>query len=159
MGRYMNGKLTNCPNCGAPIVHSYNYNCNYCGTYLNNTDKSIEKIGDSDIRITEVEIIQSIVEHCFYIVIRAEACKNSYYYEEKFINDIYISGENIYTYKPLRFSIRIDSYIFYNTYYNCEFSALMDILKSNVPQLFKNHMYEITNKLFEKWNKKEWNYR
>lgn len=74
MGRYMNGKLTNCPNCGAPIIHSYNYNCNYCGTYLQNTDKSIEKVGDSDIRIKDIEIVKNIQDYSFIIVIYAETC-------------------------------------------------------------------------------------
>lgn len=159
MGRYMNGKLTNCPNCGAPIIHSYNYNCNYCGTYLNNTDKSIEKIGDSDIRIKDIEIVNNIQDYSIIIVIYAETCKNSYYYEEDFLQNLYISGENIYTYKPIRYCIKIDQLTFYDSYYNCDFGKLIDIVEEHLPQIFRNKLYEISDKLFEKWNKKEWNYR
>lgn len=34
-------KITNCPNCGAPIEKYYSHNCKYCNTYLNfeNEDK------------------------------------------------------------------------------------------------------------------------
>lgn len=35
--------MKRCPNCGAPIQHYYNYHCEYCGTFLKNTEEEIKQ--------------------------------------------------------------------------------------------------------------------
>jgi len=48
--------MTNCPNCGAPIEHYYNYQCPYCKTFLKNTDETINRASNKEFVIDEVEI-------------------------------------------------------------------------------------------------------
>lgn len=49
---------TNCPNCGAPIIHSYTYNCLYCGTLLNSNVNKIMDTKNKEIRDFEIISIE-----------------------------------------------------------------------------------------------------
>ena len=51
----------NCKNCGAPVKHSYNHKCEYCGTLFdfNESSENIQKIKPedlSDIALRRVQI-------------------------------------------------------------------------------------------------------
>lgn len=50
--------MTNCPNCGAPIEHYYNYQCPYCKTFLKNTDETINRASNKEFVVDKVEIEQ-----------------------------------------------------------------------------------------------------
>ena len=50
--------MTNCPNCGAPIEHYYNYQCPYCKTFLKNTDETINRASNKEFVVDRVEIEQ-----------------------------------------------------------------------------------------------------
>lgn len=49
---------TNCPNCGAPIIHSYTYNCLYCRTLLNSNVNKIMDTKNKEIRDFEIISIE-----------------------------------------------------------------------------------------------------
>lgn len=46
--------MTNCPNCGAPIEHYYNYQCPYCKTFLKNTDETVNRASNKEFIIDRV---------------------------------------------------------------------------------------------------------
>ena len=61
---------TNCPNCGAPIKHYYNHNCEYCGTFLHNTDNEVEMLNDKEIKIKSVEVRNDYARRSYFVYIR-----------------------------------------------------------------------------------------
>lgn len=61
--------MTNCPNCGAPIEHYYNYECPYCKTFLKNTDETINRASNKEFVIDRVEIEQDWRSYGYNILI------------------------------------------------------------------------------------------
>lgn len=61
--------MTNCPNCGAPIEHYYNYQCPYCKTFLKNTDETINRASNKEFVVDRVEIEQDMWQLGFNIII------------------------------------------------------------------------------------------
>ena len=88
--------MKNCPNCGAPIINSFNYNCPYCNTYIivTNNEDNKQMIG-----VKFVEVDEWTYDHVILIKIGAYFLKNnSEILEEKFHFPI---PENIF-YKKIR---------------------------------------------------------
>lgn len=61
--------MNNCPNCGAPIEHYYNYQCPYCKTFLKNTDETVNRASNKEFVIDRVEIEPDIHQPGYTILI------------------------------------------------------------------------------------------
>ncbi len=70
-------RRTNCPNCGAPIEHYYNYQCPYCKTFLYNTEPNEETeridIDRYDIRLDGVVIEKAFLHSGFLLTLYCTA--------------------------------------------------------------------------------------
>ena len=143
----MDKRRTNCPNCGAPIKHYYNYNCEYCGTFLHNTDEQIKKIENADIRIKRVDIERSPIEHSILLTIYGVTFPRTHWYEEG-QSEIVISGDNLGT--PVAHRIKIPIDYFYETYYDGHFEKILKIIQDSLPPIFKQEGYFIYREVVEK---------
>ena len=143
----MKDKKTNCPNCGAPIEHYYNYQCPYCKTFLHNTDEQIKKLNNVDIRIKDVEIERSPITDTIMITLRGFSVPKGQWYEEG-LQEIIISGEDIG--KPIGYRVQIPIRCFYESYYSGHFGKILEIVVDSLPPLFKENEHIIIEKLLEK---------
>ena len=95
----------NCPNCGAPIKHYYNHNCEYCGTFLHNTDEDILKLNNCDVRIDNVYIEQSMLEPGYELTIIGTSIPRFNYWNEGYDNLIVTNFSDV---KKVGYKVRLD---------------------------------------------------
>lgn len=148
MARYMNGKMTNCPNCGAPIEHYYNYQCKYCKTFLYNTDEEIKKINNVNIKVKRVEIERSPINNNIWITIYGVSWPKANWYEEG-IGEIIVSGDNVSLGNPIAYRIQIPMNLFYEYEYDGNFEKILDIVDNSLPPVFKEEKYFIFNEIMQ----------
>lgn len=139
----MKDKKTNCPNCGAPIEHYYNYKCPYCKTFLHNTDEEIKTLNNCELSHIDVDMEISPIAWEVLITIRAVSVPRLSWYEEG-VKDIVISGNDIGKRVGYRIAIPID-----------EFRAIDDSnfikrIINSLPPIFERYGNEIIDKIMEK---------
>lgn len=137
-------RRTNCPNCGAPILHSYNYNCEYCGTFLVNTDEELKKYNNCEIRNVNVCFQFCYERGSVILTIRGFTSPKFQYLEEIEPDKIITSVSDIG--KPVGFNIEIPIYEFRNFTYN----QLIEHVIKNLPDVFQRCQSEIINQIIEK---------
>lgn len=139
---YMNGKRTNCPNCGAPIEYYYNYKCKYCGTYLHNTDEELKKINNCDYRIDDVYIERNPLRMSFILTIVGYTTPKMHYFEEGIDDSYIISGKEIFKKVGYKIEIPID------LIYERDDRKFIDYILNSIPSELCNGYNE--NKILSK---------
>ena len=135
--------MKSCPNCGAPIQHYYNYHCEYCGTFLKNTEEDIKKFKNYSVGNIKIEILDDYLHNGKIIKLYGNLVPKCNYYEESFKNVMVISSDNI---KKVGYSILIP----YGLIRNNNFGEIERYIFQSTPEVFKESIDEILNKLFKK---------
>lgn len=137
---------TNCPNCGAPIKHYYNHNCEYCGTFLNNTNEEIKRF--KNCKLNNVKVFLDIHPETYNVVIsiRAVTSPKILYLEEISDDSMIVSSENLG--KSIGFRIAIPIFELRNYTYNEFIYKISDSL----PEPFLEHRSEIMSQIVELLN-------
>lgn len=139
----MSKRETNCPNCGAPIEHYYNYKCKYCGTFLYNTNENIKNFKNCDVTDIKVHIEISAELQSIIITIVGRTTPKMYYLEECELNSIVVSSDDLY--KKVGFKIEIP----YWEYRNYTYDRLVQRVINNLPEPFEKHYQEIISQIIE----------
>lgn len=134
---------TNCPNCGAPIKHYYNHNCEYCGTFLNNTSEKIKHFKNCDLRNIKVSLDISPQSLDVIITIKAFTAPKISYLEEWANNLMIVSSDDIG--KVVEYRIAIPLFDFRNYTYN----ELVHKVLNSLPKPFMEYADEIMCQLIE----------
>lgn len=90
----------NCKNCGAPIEHSYNHHCKYCGTLIdfNEPEEKTIKVDPRDLVNLELrEIVREPIRNNYIFYFTGYKLQKPKVYE---VNDIYISKVEEYVNPP-----------------------------------------------------------
>ena len=149
MPRMMNGKYTNCPNCGAPIEHYYNYQCKYCKTFLHNTDEEIKKIKNTNIHFRNVEIEKDFLSRDILITIYGITFPKAHWYEEG-IGEIVLSGDSVSLGTPVAFRIKIPFNLYYKSYNEGSFNEILEYIDYSLPGIYEDIKYRIFDEIIEK---------
>lgn len=139
-------KRTNCPNCGAPIKHSYNYSCEYCGTFLHNTDENLKKIDNVDLIFDRLDVYNDMIEYRKILTVYAHTVPKANYYKEGFY-DLVVSEDNIN--QKVAFKIAIPYEKWRECVYNLNSRELISYILDSLPPPFKKIQYEIYNHIIE----------
>lgn len=141
-------KRTNCPNCGAPISHYYNYKCDYCGTFLHNTDEKIKKLNNVDIHIEDIDVEYEPIIHKVLITLRGYSIPRVQFYEEGFDN-IFVSGEDVGRRVGYRIALEMDDVLKFMA--NDDPAYLIDKLDKSLPPIFDKHqiVYRTMDKILD----------
>lgn len=134
---------TNCPNCGAPIKHYYNHNCEYCGTFLNNTNEEIKHFKNCCIRNVIVHLDISPKSLDVVISIKGLTYPKINYLEEFSTDSMIVSSKDLG--KSVGYRIVIPLFDFRNFTYN---ELAHKVLKC-LPEPFMENADEIMNQLIE----------
>ena len=134
---------TNCPNCGAPIKHYYNHNCEYCGTLIYNTSEQIKAFKNCSLRNVRVSIDENPCSISFIISIKGTTVPKMFYLEEIDAGSMITSSENLGKLVGIRIKIPFSDFMNYKyDELNCR------ILKS-LPDPFKEHYHEIISQIID----------
>jgi hypothetical protein len=139
-----NKKKNNCPNCGAPIEHFFNYQCRYCGTFLHNTNEKIKEFNNCDIKVTNVDIERYIHTMNYIITITGWSTPKVMWYEEG-INNFIASGEDI----AKRVGYRIE--VPFEYFKDLTPDRLIDYIIRSLPRIFEENQYIIIEKVLDKF--------
>ena len=93
----------NCKNCGAPLTHSYNHRCEYCGTLydFNEPEENTIKINPCDlVDITLRNITISPITNSFILIFDGYKCVMPKIYEYNGNENIYVSKVEEYINPP-----------------------------------------------------------
>lgn len=91
----------NCKNCGAPIEHSFNHKCPYCGTLFdfNVNENDITKVDPRELRdIKLVDVSKDYLHRCLIFKFRGFKLFNPIIYECNSPND-FISSVSVEEYR------------------------------------------------------------
>lgn len=139
---------SNCPNCGAPIKHYYNYNCEYCGTFLHNTDTDLKLYKNKDIQVTNVEVEFDYLTHSFIVYIQGITISKGDYLVESG-NDM-VTIPDLFKDNRINYAFRIPvEYI--NRAGNLEQTTnfLINYIKRSLPDEYKYYKHEIIDKVLK----------
>lgn len=149
----MDKKRTNCPNCGAPIRHYYNYCCEYCGTFLNNTNEEIKNFKNCEVHDVKVDIEFLPSIDSIGIRITGKTTPKMYYLEECDLNSLIVSSEGIG--KKIGFIIEIP----YREYMNYTYENLDRKIYESLPDPFQVYFGEIMHQIYQIIEKKHLYFR
>ena len=134
----MEKQMTNCPNCGGAIAHSYNHKCQYCGTFLHITDRKMQEIKNTEITDVKVEMERYPMSMDWLLRIRGKSIPKSYcWYETTEYGDI-ISIDDI---KPIQYCIRIPYEYWYGYDDNERMKKIIDNVLDGLPEIFKKNPF------------------
>lgn len=123
---------TNCPNCGAPIIHYYNYNCEYCGTFLNNLENMSKFLEEKEITDIQVSIERSFRTFGYEIMVTGIA-RDTFYYCKEYDPDGVMVVDDICNATRLGFKFLLKmEYI-----HNRTFKETVEVIKKYIPPEFK----------------------
>ena len=142
----MGSKQTNCPNCGAPVKHYYNYCCEYCGTFLHNTDEEIKNLNNVEVTIDRVDIERSPLRHSVIITLTGISTPKLQWYEEG-IQEIIISGDTLG--KRVGYRIEIPLEEFYEGNKHNSLEVLWKYVIDRLPPVFEKQEEQIIEMLID----------
>lgn len=134
--------MKHCPNCGAPISHYYNYKCEYCGTFLKNTDEDIKKFENCYISNINVDIQDDFIHHGKILSVYGNLVPKCNYYEESFNNMVVLSSDMM---KKVGYRILIP----YKLIYNNDFRKIEEYIYHSIPEDFDDAIPKILDKLWQ----------
>ena len=140
--------MTNCPNCGGYIKYPYNHNCQYCGTFLQITDKNIEKINNVELVDVNVELFRNPLSPNFIFRVVGKTFPKVYTYEASTKYFDVFSMDDV---KPIGYSIEIPFDIFYIAKSEDNIEKVLEYILYRLPPLFKDsqRVYEkIIDKIY-----------
>jgi len=135
--------ITNCPNCGGAIAHSYNHRCQYCGTFLHITDDNIKKFKNYDINNIKVSLDRYPMSCDYILRIYGYSSPKIYQYEETDKTDL-ADVFSIDEVKPVGYNIKIPmKYLYENN-----LDKILNFVFNSLPPIFKDN-WEVQNKIID----------
>lgn len=144
----------NCKNCGAPIKHSYNHRCEYCGTIVDFNEPEDNTLEIHPYDLVDIKYIDTVRDHLTNrIIIRFSGYKveKPKIYEQA--DDLYVS-KVVSCINPPRVFFQVEFSIFDLEKYGIEFlehrlfSLISPSERKNVQrQLLENHRDFLTYKI------------
>lgn len=142
-------KMTNCPNCGAPIIHSYNYNCLYCNTFLRVAD-DIEYVENKELSHIEVKVEKMFIEPAILITITGYLSQSfSRCYEYNGENNGFSYLSDYFKPKKIGFNIKIP-FAELRGIHDYNVFKLYDRIDQSIPPEFKGYKGIIYRGIFPK---------
>lgn len=135
--------IDRCPNCGAPIKHYYNYNCEYCGTFLHNTDEDILKLNNCDVRIDDIYVEHSQFSNGYELTIVGTSIPRFNYWNEGY-DDIYVTDFS--QVKKVGYKILLDYKFVFDKHNN--WGEVEEYVFKHLPPAFRTYQDNI-NKIYD----------
>lgn len=152
---------TNCPNCGAPIKHLYNHNCEYCGTFLKdeptkqkNYEFDFKRLDNYDLHFKEAHLERSPWEHAHVLTVICEAFPKFREYGEYDNNgSLYVTlDSDIVKNNRIGISIKFETMVYHRLqdyFSKGETHEIVEIIRNHLPIPFHAALPDILHFLRE----------